>query len=357
MSDGKSHELDLPLSWCVSEQACLSIVVTATLLEDVNHPSETSSIPDRTINTIEEGEDETEELVPVIQTPMKAKATPATVTPSKQLPSNPSATSKLFPPVVMPIPINTSSSASDSSRLQELQNTVDNLEAAILASEEIVAHERNRAKEALQRAGNAERQLQKLTQQLEKDQNRNQSSEDERSTLLKENLRLKEQFDILTAQQSKQDLETGKWQTLLGRTTDEMEAVTNQRDELQKALDAANKENQNLLQELIATKMSVGTLSTELDETKKTLRRLQQGESNKQPINPNGNSNGKPNNPTKPSTQQQPQQKLQSPFPTSNVKSPFQTNGSGASQMMRGFGDPSAVKNPFSSSNNNNQKR
>mmetsp|Transcript_25145 Transcript_25145/g.36105 ORF Transcript_25145/g.36105 Transcript_25145/m.36105 type:complete len:608 (+) Transcript_25145:53-1876(+) len=440
VADGTIHDLLLPLSWCVSEQASIHVVISAM---DKENASETSSMQDTDSvaddNSVVSASDSnsytSHSTHPPTSTPAlgiklfsKASRPPPAIPPqpagipptiSEEYDGNysygadnrgeikdfsndrePSSNSK--PPLarLTPTTLRLHSGVQDrqssllndsavgigsfehSNEYQEMKRTIEQLEGVVLASEEIVKHERGRAKDALQRAGQAERALAKMNQQVNQEGQQNAEIE----KLLSELDILKKQNAALIASTQRVQQESTRLQQLQSTLEAELDNLQTAKANLDSALTVSRDENQILLGELINAKMAVGNLSSELDEANRQLRLLRASGVNNSNVAStpdhlavtNGNrrpppannmfantTNGGPSGSNKQNTPQNMKpQVIINPF--SDINSPL----NGTSVLMRGFGSssnntannssnqnketPAPVKNPFAAMNTSN---
>lgn len=130
----------------------------------------------------------------------------------------------------------------------EMKQKIDNLEAAVLASEEIVTYERNRAAEAVASSNNSKISSQYLTEL----QNELQASRDE-------NRKLKELLDEFNSSNSKTSGEMARLQSQLTKAADEIDHLMAERDKFEKASQDAASDNEALLADLIQQKVGRAT--------------------------------------------------------------------------------------------------
>ena len=200
VADGQVHDLELPLNWCVSESATIHVAISATERDNV---SETSSVQDNdsvaddasvvsaseysaaSTASVQRASAPQPSTVPLKLFPTRSGRPPAAAPQPAGIPptiseeldhgadmrtaydskwdseTSSQPTQRLTPTALKMHSTSSvgggaagsgSVSVASASKLQEMQKTIDQLEAAVLASEEIVQYERNRCKEALQRA-------------------------------------------------------------------------------------------------------------------------------------------------------------------------------------------------------------
>lgn len=276
---GGLHDKSLPLQWCVSEKAYLVVNAIAT---EHDH-SETGSLAT---------DDDNESVASATQTRPANSAASASLQ-SLSAPSAPPAvrnnlSNNSQPPQssgIKPVSISGVGARNTASK-DSVQRRLEELEATVLQSADIVDAERNKTKEALIRAGKAEAELQEIKAQ------RAAAGDSGASNL---------QIRQLTAELSaaRQDNEAlqetqRRLSDLVGRASEESAAVAEEKAKVERALRDKNDECETLLAELIKTKLAVGDLSTELDETKRALKMLkqQQQQQSSGGSNNNGHSNG-----------------------------------------------------------------
>eukprot|EP00981_Chlorochromonas_danica_P001975 scaffold409_cov167-Ochromonas_danica.AAC.7 len=229
-----------------------------------------------------------------------------------------SSTSTLPPPapVSPPIPI------------EDLKFKIIELENALLASADIVEYERKRAKEASFRAARAEDELEALRGQTAKNSKNVESTnsrlidqyEQEMRRLNEEVKRLQIQNEVnltkvskseasvsaqvkavqqeldrtkeevkalqqervyLTASLNQSNEENGRMKNLMSKASDEIDRLTEEKTAAEHSMQTVQTkqdENQVLLQELIQAKMSIGEVTTQLEEAKQTIKKLRGGQ-------------------------------------------------------------------------------
>ena len=145
-------------------------------------------------------------------------------------------------------------------RLQELEDT-------ILSSEEIMTYDKSQIKELSARKSELEQENEHLRQQNNQLAFQVEHLQTDCEILTKES-------ESLKATIAKYTLEGGKLQSLLSKATEELNVQMEAKGRLEQLLKEKNNECEDLLAELIRTKVAVGDLNGELDEAKKQLRSI-----------------------------------------------------------------------------------
>lgn len=150
---------------------------------------------------------------------------------------------------------------------QNMKRRIEELEDTVLSSAELMEFEKTKTKELTAKVTYLEADNENLKQSNGSMSFQIEHLNTDLEILQKEN-------ESLKATISKYTLEGGKLQSLLTKATDDIAMLSETKIKLEKALKDKNDECEDLLAELIKTKVSVGELSGELDETKKALREL-----------------------------------------------------------------------------------
>jgi hypothetical protein len=153
---------------------------------------------------------------------------------------------------------------------QNMKKRLEELEETVLTSAELMEFEKTRTKELSSKLASLESDHSTIYSQNQEMSYKLEHLSTDYEILLKEN-------ESLKATMQKYNLEGGKLQSLLTKATDDVAIFQDTKTKLEKALKDKNDECEELLAELIKTKVSVGELNGELDETKKALRKLTGG--------------------------------------------------------------------------------
>eukprot|EP01040_Poterioochromonas_malhamensis_P013981 gene13981-15439_t len=163
---------------------------------------------------------------------------------------------------------------------QNMKRRVEELEDSMLASAEIMDFDKAKIKELTQHVHDIESENDSLKQQSNDLHFQMEHLQTDYEILMREN-------ESLKATIAKYTLEGGKLQSLLQKATDELNIQQDAKFKLEQLLKEKNDECEDLLAELIKTKVAVaeliktkvavGDLNGELDETKKQLRILRGG--------------------------------------------------------------------------------
>lgn len=274
---GPGHEMDLLLGWCKSERAYMEVVVTSSAVVD----SDAVSVDDDSSVT----------------------AAPPSSSSSASA-SAPSAAAASRKPRLAPL--------REEAGEDELRNKIFELENALLASADIVDYERGRAKEALLRAARAEddaagqrgagaasssklaehyeAEVQRLTEEVRRLSAANEASlsklaraEGAMSNQSKAELeRARAEAAGLSQALAATSEENKAMKALMSKASDEIDRLSDRVAALEAALRGKEDEAEVLLQQLIAAKLAVGEVSTELEEAKQQVKKLRSAG------NPNG---------------------------------------------------------------------
>lgn len=262
---GGLREKSLPLQWCVSEKAYLVVNAIAT---ERDH-SETGSLAT---------DDDNESVASATQT----RSTAIAAASLQSLSSSSSATTagrnglsgnnmnQSVAGGIKPVSISGVGARNNNNNTNKdpIQRRLEELEATVLQSADIVDAEKAKTKESLIRAGKAEAELQELKAQRA-------AAGDSGAT----NLQIRQLTAELTAvRQDNEALQETqrRLSDLVGRASEESAAFAEEKAKVERALRDKNDECEALLAELIKTKLAVGDLSTELDEAKRALKMLKQ---------------------------------------------------------------------------------
>jgi hypothetical protein len=245
----------LRLQWCMSERARL-VVSAEVLVDGVNHPEHDNAAVI----------DDNESVVSAASQPTKPATSYPSIAPKAPLsysappPSQPSAL------------LSTRSTASTGNGGDsDMRKRIDELELALLNSAEVVESERAKAKEAQLRAESAEIEYRQKATLLG-----DASGSAQMKQLHQELNTMRESNTSLHETVAKYATEADKLRDSLISAHDEIDKLSAEKSRLEKALREKNDECESLLAELIKSKMSVGDLSTELDELKRTLKLAKQ---------------------------------------------------------------------------------
>eukprot|EP01033_Poteriospumella_lacustris_P019011 gene19011-13717_t len=245
----------LRLQWCMSERARL-VVSAEVLVDGVNHPEhDNAAVIDDNESVVSAASQPTK---PVTSYPSIAPKAPLSY--SAPPPSQPSAL------------LSTRSTASTGNGGDsDMRKRIDELELALLNSAEVVESERAKAKEAQLRAEAAEIEYRQKATLLG-----DASGSAQMKQLHQELNTMRESNTSLHETVAKYATEADKLRDSLISAHDEIDKLSAEKSRLEKALREKNDECESLLAELIKSKMSVGDLSTELDELKRTLKLAKQ---------------------------------------------------------------------------------
>jgi hypothetical protein len=153
---------------------------------------------------------------------------------------------------------------------QNMKKRLAELEETVLTSAELMEFEKIRTKELSSKLATLESEHNIISQQNQDMSFKLEHLSTDYEILLKEN-------ESLKATMQKYNLEGGKLHSLLTKATDDVAVFQDTKAKLEKALKDKNDECEELLAELIKTKVAVGDLNGELDETKKALRKVTGG--------------------------------------------------------------------------------
>jgi hypothetical protein len=187
----------------------------------------------------------------------------------------------------------TSSISPTSTNVKELQQRILELENIMLESADIVESEKQKAQAAILRAGQLETELSAYRGYSNNNPGHGGNLIQELTDLKEENQMLHDSNNNLRDMNQKYTIDINKIRASYLETQEEMQKLLQEKNKLEKLLKEKNDECENLLSELIKAKMSVGDLSTELDEVKRELKHMKQGAvngTNPRPINNNGNN-------------------------------------------------------------------
>lgn len=259
----------LRLQWCMSERARL-VVSAEVLVDGVNHPEHDNAAVI----------DDNDSVVSGASQPSKPTTSYPSLAPKAPLPYS-------APPPSQPSALlSTRSTASTGNGGDsDMRKRIDELELALLNSAEVVESERAKAKEAQLRAEAAEIEYRQKATLLG-----DASGSAQMKQLQQELNTMRESNTSLHETVAKYAAEADKFRDSLISAHDEIDKLSAEKSRLEKALREKNDECESLLAELIKSKMSVGDLSTELDELKRTLKLAKQvpGGAGGGPVGANG---------------------------------------------------------------------